>query len=64
MKYTAQLECEDGEFVASCPELEVSAHGLSAGNALDALRRNIRFHVELCPCSTVEEEWIEMDVQR
>lgn len=64
MKYTAQLESAGGEYTASCPELEIRAHGLSADNALDALRRNIRFHVELCPCSTVEEDAIELDVRR
>ena len=63
MKYTAHVESEEGEFVASCPELALRAHGLSAENALDALRRNIRFHVELCPCSSVDEDAIELDLR-
>lgn len=60
MKYTAHLETEDGAFIVSCPDLEISARGLSTASALDALRRNIRYHLELCPCSTIEDDRIEL----
>jgi len=62
MKYAAQISFEEGEYVASCPELDLRAHGLSSASALDALRQNIRFQLELCPCSSIEEDGIELDV--
>jgi len=63
MKYEVMLEGSEGEgYVASCPSLGVSSEGLTPANALDALRANIRFHLEFCPCSTLSEEEIELDV--
>jgi hypothetical protein len=63
VKYTASLcEGEDGNFIAACEELNVSARGLSAGNALDALRAEIRYRVELCPCSSVDDDFIELEL--
>ena len=63
MKYEAHLEeTEEGGYVASCSSVGVSAHGLSAVNALDALRREIRYTIELCPCSSVGDNYVELDV--
>lgn len=61
--YKATLEqTEDGDCAASCEEPEVSVQGLSATNALDRLRSEIRYRIELCPCSGVEEDYVELDV--
>ena len=63
MKYSVELDLNsDGEYIASCSSMGISTQGLSAQNALDALRAEIRYRIELCPCSTVEEDWIELDV--
>lgn len=63
MKFGVTLETNaEGEYVASCLELGIASHGLSSTNALDALRENIRYHIEYCPCSTVEEGCIELDL--
>ncbi|OGV46154.1 MAG: hypothetical protein A2X46_12635 [Lentisphaerae bacterium GWF2_57_35] len=53
----------DGEFIARCEELGVSAHGLNPRCALDALRLEIRYNLELCPCSSIEDKWIELEVK-
>jgi hypothetical protein len=64
MKYEVELDLsQDGEFVAQCKELGVSAHGLTPACALDALRLEIRYRLELCPCSSIEDKWIELDVR-
>lgn len=64
MKYTATLEeGEGGEYTASCEQVGASGHGLSSVAALDALRAEIRYRVELCPCSSVDDDAIELDVQ-
>ncbi len=51
-----------GEFVAECDQVGAQGRGLSRTAALDQLRDEIRYRVELCPCSGVEEHWIELDV--
>ena len=63
MKYTAHLEeGAAGEYIAECAELGLSASGLSPTNALDRLRENIRFNLELCPCTSMDESDIDLDV--
>jgi hypothetical protein len=38
------------------------ARGLSPTNALDALRDEIRYRLELCPCTTVNDDFVELNV--
>lgn len=62
MKYTVHIGADGGEFVAECPELGLTSRGFSPANALDQLRENIRFNLEMCPCTTIDESWIDLDV--
>ncbi len=63
MKFEATVEAEaDGSYVASCVSPQCSSHGLSPANALDALREEIRYRIELCPCTGVSDEFVELDV--
>jgi hypothetical protein len=52
----------DGGYVASCEDPQCIGHGLSPTSALEALREEIRYRLELCPCTTVDEEFVELDV--
>ncbi len=63
MKFVASLEAgADGGYVASCDDPQCSGRGLSPANALDALREEIRYRLELCPCTTVDDGFVELDV--
>jgi hypothetical protein len=62
MRFTASLDVDGGEYVATCSEMGVSAHGPSPTNALDALRAEIRYRVELCPCSRAGDDWVELEL--
>lgn len=63
MRFSATVQ-EDGagEYVASCEAMGATARGLSASSALDALRDEIRYRAELCPCSSVSDDWVELVV--
>ncbi len=64
MKYSVTVERGDGgSFIASCAELGVSAEGLGPANALDALRDEIRYRIEMCPCTSVGDDYVQLDVQ-
>ena len=56
-------ETDDGDYVASCSDPLTSARGLSPTNALDRLRGEIRYRIELCPCSGVEDDYVELEVE-
>ena len=42
--------------------MNCSASGLSPTNALDSLRDEIRYRLELCPCTTVNDDFVELNV--
>lgn len=65
MKYAVHLESgEGGEYTASCAELGLSVQGLSPSNALDALRDEIRYRIEMCPCTSVDDDFVQLDVSQ
>jgi len=63
VRFEATVE-EDagGGYVASCEDPQCNGHGLSPANALDALREEIRYRLELCPCTGVSDDFVELDV--
>ncbi len=62
MRFHATLELsEAGEYVATCEQPSAQAHGLSPTNALDQLRRELRYQLQLCPCSGVDADSIEFN---
>jgi hypothetical protein len=63
VKFQASVEAgSDGVYVATCEDPQCSGHGLSPANALDALREEIRYRLELCPCTGVEDDFVELEV--
>lgn len=63
MIFEARIEAtEDGEYVASCSDPTASARGLSRSSALERLRAEIRYRVELCPCSSVDDDYVQLQV--
>ena len=64
MQFKAGVEeTEDGEYLAWCADPQVKVRGLSPGNALDRLRAELRYHVEFCPCSGVDDDYVELDLE-
>ena len=63
MKFEATVSAGgDGDYLATCDDPQCSGHGLSPANALDALREEIRYRLELCPCTTVDAAFVELNV--
>ncbi len=63
MKFEAIVTASgDGDYIASCEDPQCSGHGLSPTNALDALREEIRYRLELCPCTSVDDSFVELDI--
>ncbi len=64
MIFHATLEqTAEGDYLASCESPAVQTSGLSPTNALDRLRDEIRYCIELCPCSGVDDDYVELDVE-
>jgi hypothetical protein len=64
MNYAVQLEAgEGGEYTASCFELGLVTRGLGPASALDALRDEIRYRLELCPCTSVDDDFVTLEIK-
>ena len=53
---------EDGAYLASCDNPACNGRGLSPASALDAVREEIRYRLELCPCTSVDDGFVELNV--
>ncbi len=53
---------DDGQYSATCTEPAVSVLALSSASALERLRAEIRYRYELCPCSSVEDDFVQLGV--
>ena len=63
MKFTVQLESTaDGDYLAVCDDPLARCLGSSPANALDALRAELRYQLEMCPCSGIDVNMIELEV--
>ena len=62
MRYEVTVESAGDGYVAACDDPQCSATGLSPTNALDSLREEIRYRLELCPCTTVDDSFVELNV--
>ncbi len=63
MRFKATVEeGVGGGYVATCEDPQCSGYGLSPANALDSLRDEIRYRLELCPCTSVSDNFVELDV--
>ncbi len=66
MEYRVKLKrLKDATYYARCesaPNGLAEGYGDSADQALDNLRKEIRFQLEYCPCSGVAGEYVELAV--
>jgi hypothetical protein len=64
MFFNARIEAtEDGSYQASCSDPMVSARGLTPSSALDQLRGEIRYRLEMCPCSSVDDDYVQLRLE-
>jgi hypothetical protein len=62
VRFDVTVESGSEGFTAECENPQCSATGLSQTNALDSLREEIRYRLELCPCTTVDDSFVELNV--
>ena len=65
MIFQVQIEAtEDGQYSASCSDPTASVLGLSSASALERLRAEIRYRIEMCPCSGVDDDFVQLQGER
>ncbi|MCC6450016.1 MAG: hypothetical protein IT574_05605 [Candidatus Aureabacteria bacterium] len=56
------VQVSSGRFIAYCDEPRCSAGAPTRQEALDKVREEIRYRREYCPCSSVKDEDLEIEV--
>ena len=54
----------DGMVLATCSAPVCMARARDEGEALERLRAEIRYRLELCPCSGVDDDYVQLEVIR
>ncbi len=63
MKYRVHLgRLPGGSFTATCLEPQCTARGQTREEAVETIRREIRYRLELCPCTTVSDDHVELEI--
>jgi hypothetical protein len=62
VRYDVTIEAGADGYTATCEDPQCSVTGLTPVNALDSLREEIRYRLELCPCTTVDDAFVELNV--
>jgi hypothetical protein len=52
----------DGQVLASCGSPPCMSRAPTEAEALDKIRREIRYRIEWCPCTGVDEDYVQLDV--
>ncbi len=63
MKFPVSIDVRGGEFVAtSVGEPRCTVKGRSREEALEKIRKEIRYRIEQCPCTGVADDFVELVV--
>ena len=62
MQYKATLSCDGEGCEASSEELGVTVRAPTADSALSLLRAEIRYRIEWCPCTGVDDDYVELEL--
>ncbi len=54
----------DGDFLAACDAPVCLSRASSEEEALRKLREEIRYRLEYCPCSGVDDDYVQLEVKR
>lgn len=63
MKYKVRLKTvSSGRIIAYCDDPKCSSGAPTRGEALDKVKAEIRYRLEYCPCSSLKDGEVEVEV--
>ena len=54
----------EGSFVATCDAPTCMARARTETEAIEKIRAEIRYRIEWCPCTGVEDDYVQLDIER
>jgi len=53
-----------GRWVATCDAPACMSRGTTEAEVLDKIRKEIRYRIEYCPCTGVDDDYVQLAVER
>jgi hypothetical protein len=54
----------DGSFLATCAAPVCMSRGATEAEALEKVKKEIRYRIEWCPCTGVGDDYVQLQVER
>ena len=54
----------DGRWLATCATPVCMSRAATEADALHKIREEIRYRIEWCPCTGVEDDYVQLEVER
>ena len=62
-KFRARVqEMREGGFVATCDAPVCMSRAKTRDEALEKLKAEIRYRIEWCPCTGVEDDYVQLEI--
>jgi hypothetical protein len=62
--FRVRVRPQGGGWLASCETPTCLARGRSEEEALARIRDEIRYRIEWCPCTGVDEDYVQLEIER
>jgi hypothetical protein len=54
----------DGQVLVTCAAPLCMSRAANEADALDKIRREIRYRIEWCPCTGVDDDYVQLEIER
>jgi hypothetical protein len=62
--FRVRLKKTSDGYLATCASPTCMARARSEAEALEKLRAEIRYRIELCPCTGVDDDYVQLEIER
>jgi hypothetical protein len=62
--FHVRVRQRDGQVVATCDQPTCMSRGRSEAEALEKIRAEIRYRIEWCPCTGVDDDYVQLQITR
>jgi hypothetical protein len=62
--FRVRVQKGDGAVVVTCQSPTCMSRGRTEAEALEKIRAEIRYRIEWCPCTGVDEDYVQLEITR
>ncbi len=62
--FRVRVRSQGGGVLVTCDSPTCMARASTEAEALEKIRREIRYRIEWCPCTGVEDDYVQLQIER